>query len=247
MTQTEFRTALLNPAHPVPAGMTDGAGRPAGRRFDLYRNNVAVSLTESLEQGFPVLRRLLGDDYFAALAGVFLRRFPPSSGLMMLYGAEMPDFLKGFSPVAHLPYLPDIARLEQALRAASHAADAPALPPNRLAGVPPDRFLRARLCFAPAMRLIRSDWPVYSIWLANMRAKAPAPAWHPEDVLILRPEFDANLHLLGFGAAEFIAALMAGATVGDAVAAAGKDHDLTQTLALLLSGGALIDLNEETP
>jgi hypothetical protein len=41
--QTGFATALLDPARPAPEGLVNPFGGPAGKRFDVYRNNVAVS------------------------------------------------------------------------------------------------------------------------------------------------------------------------------------------------------------
>ena len=93
MSQREFRNALLSPDLPPPPGLTGPDGRPAGRRFEVYRNNVAVSLTDALRLGFPVVRTLLGDDFFTALAHEFLRAHPPVSPILMLYGAALPDFL----------------------------------------------------------------------------------------------------------------------------------------------------------
>jgi hypothetical protein len=124
MSQQEFRTALLDPEHPVPSGLTDPQGRPAGRRFNVYRNNVSVSLTEALRQAFPVVQKLVGEEFFTAMAQEHLRAHPPASPLMMFYGEAMPAFLSAFPPVAHLPYLADVARLELALRASYHAPDA---------------------------------------------------------------------------------------------------------------------------
>lgn len=242
MMQPAFQQALLDPAQPVPDGLQDADGRPAGRRFDVYRNNVAVSLTEALRQAFPVLERLLGAEYFAALAGVFLRAHPPRSRLMMLYGTDMPGFLAGFPPLAHLPYLPDVARLEQALRESYHAADADPVAVERLAALSPDAFLAARLSLAPALRLIASDHPVLGIWQANTDPSAPPAGRGAQSVLILRPEFDPVPHLVSASAARFLSALLDGQTVGAALEQAGDDFDLNPVLALLIGGGAIVDL-----
>ena len=104
---TAFTHGLLRPEAPVPTGLCNPDGSAASKRFDIYRNNVAVGLTEALRTGFPVLRALVGDEFFTAMAGVYLRAHPPSTPLMMYYGEAMPSFLAGFAPVAHLPYLPD--------------------------------------------------------------------------------------------------------------------------------------------
>ncbi|EEW25438.1 HvfC/BufC N-terminal domain-containing protein [Rhodobacter ferrooxidans] len=245
MSQSVFRTALLDPAHATPPGLLDRHGTPATRRFAVYRNNVAVSLTAALETGFPVLRRVLGEEFFAAMAGVFLRMHPPTSPVLMFYGAQLPDFLHEFPPVAHLPYLPDLARLELALRQSYHAADAAPLPAATLAGLSAERFLAARLRLAPALRLIRSPWPVFSIWRANSVADAPPPRMAAESLLVLRPDFDPEPHLLTPAAGSFLAALLAGEPVAQALTAAGPQHDLAATLALLRQGGGIVGLVED--
>jgi hypothetical protein len=242
MTQSTFTAALLDPALPPPAGLQDADGRPAGRRYDVYRNNVAASLTEALRQAFPVIERLLGSEYFTALANMFWHAHPPTSRRMMLYGAEMPRFLATFPPLAHLPYLPDVAKLEQALRIAYHAADAAPIAADRLGGLAPDTFLAAKLTFAPAVQLITSGHPILSIWQANTKTDAPPLAAGPQSVLILRPQLDPAPHLLPDAATTFLNLLMAGATVGDAMEIAGPDLDLNFSLSLLIGGGAITHL-----
>jgi hypothetical protein len=246
MRQASFAAALLDPDLPVPEGLIDAQGRPAGRRFAVYRNNVAGSLTGVLEQGFPVVAKLLGEDYFKAMAGVFLRQHPPTSRIMMLYGDAMPAFLAGFPPLAKLPYLADVARLEQALREAYHAADAAPVAAQVLAELPPEDFMAARVRLAPALRVIASPYPILSIWRANTEEAAPPPVMRPEDVIVLRPEFDPEPHLLPAGGAEFVTALLAGETIGAALDLAGEDIDLSAVLAVLIGGGAFIDILEES-
>ena len=247
MSLSAFRHAIFNPQSPAPAGLTDPAGRPAGRRFDVYRNNVAVSLTEALRQSFPVVLALVGDSFFTAMAREHLRQHPPTSPLMMFYGDAMPDFLASFAPVAHLGYLPDIARLELALRQSYHAADGEALPAAALAALDPDRLVDARLRFAPPVRLIRSAWPIHAIWQANTHGTPPPKTMAAEDILITRPEFDPAPQLLPKGAGAFLQALIGGATLGAALDEA-PETDLTAILGILLAGGAITEImHGDTP
>ncbi len=242
MTQAVFARALLNPDATIPPGLIDPAGHPAPRRFAVYRNNVAASLTRALEAGFPVVRKLLGDDYFAAVAALHLRAHPPRIRQIMLYGADFPDFLAGFPPLAHLPYLPDVARLELAIRHSYHSADSAPISPAALA-LPEDILLASRFTVAPSLRLLRSTHPVLSIWVANARS-GPAPQAGPQDVVVLRAEFDPEPHLAPPGAADFIESLTRGETLADALTCADDDFDLTQTLSLLLAHHALTGISQ---
>lgn len=239
--QTVFRAALLTPDAPRPEGLSDGHGAPAGRRFDVYRNNVAVSLTEALETAFPVIRKLVGDANFKLLAGTFLRAHPPSSPLMMFYGAEMPDFLGAFQPTKGIGYLPDVARLELAIRESYHAADAAPLEQNELAGI----GVESRLTFAPSLRLVSSRWPVHAIWMFN-RGQGPKPEMAAEDVVVLRPDMDPEPVLLPQGGGAVLAALMERATLGEALEAAPEGFDLAGFLSAVIGGKAIIEFGEDT-
>ena len=245
---TEFTEAVLNPDRAPPAGLVDPQGRPAPKRFDVYRNNVAVSLTEALATAFPVIHKLLGEDFFNAMAGVYLRAHPPQSPLMMFYGDAMPAFLQNFEPVAHLPYLADIARLELAMRQSYHSADSTAIAPDALGALTPDQLMETRFTLAPALRIVTSDWPIFAIWQFNM-SSGPKPQMQPEDVLISRPEFDPQQTRLPNGAAGFIAALGKGHSLGMAFEQTAETHpdfDLGATLGLLLQTSALTSLTTGT-
>ena len=167
----------------------------------------------------------------------------------MFYGAEMPPFLERFEPVAHLGYLPDVARIELALCRAYHAADISPINPEILQEIAPDALLNIRLQFAPSLHLIRSDWPAASVFHANSTPDAPPPKMQPEDALITRPEFDPQVTALPPGGGAFIAALLDGKTLGDALKSAtiaSGDFDLTETLGLLLSTAAITKISEGT-
>lgn len=239
MSQGAFVSALLNPDAPVPEGITDGDGRPTTRRFNVYRNNVVVSLTEALQVAFPVVRALVGEGRFDALAGLYLRAHPPQSPLLMLYGAGFAEFIDAFEPLAHVPYLGDIARIEQAKREAYHAADADALAPERLAALDPGALAAARLRLAPAVRLVPSQFPLHDIWVRAQDASAPQPGAEAQHILITRPEFDPVVTPLSAAEGAAIARLMDGTPLGDALAEA----DPARVLGVLLSSAALTHID----
>lgn len=241
--QTSFRAALLDPTVPPPAGLTDGSGAPTAKRFEVYRNNVTVALVNALRTGFPVIHKLLGGENFDRLAPIYIRAHPPRSPLMMHYGQDMPAFLAEFGPLQHLGYLPDVARLELALRASYHAADAAALDPQRLIDCAPDDLLAATLTFAPAVRLLRSAWPLYDIWRYNSEADAPKPSAVAQAVLITRAEFDPQPHLITAAQYAWLHACQSGATLSEAQdRAEDESFDLSPLIALLLQTRALSSL-----
>ncbi len=237
--QAAFHAALLDVACPVPEGLCDGSGRPAGRRYGVYRNNVAVSLRDALDTGFPATARLLGAENFAHVAGRFLRSAPPTTPVMMHYGTGFPAFLEGLAPLAHLPYLGDVARIELALRASYHAADSPVADATILQGLDETAFFEARLVLAPSVRLLRSPWPALAIWTYTLRPNSPKPLAGAQDTLILRPDFDPEPHLLPDGGFAFLEGLDRGHCLGAAMDQAGEGFDPGPTLGLLLAGGGI--------
>ncbi len=96
--------------------------------------------------------------------------------MLIHYGAGFPAFVRGFAPAADLPYLPDVAALEDAWADAYHAAEAAPLPPAALAEVEPERLESLRLAFHPAARLLSFATPAVSLWAAHQGEGEPAAA-----------------------------------------------------------------------
>jgi len=227
-TISAFETALVDPAAPPPDMTLGREGRPDARRFAVYRNNVAVGLIKSLEVRFPVTRRLVGDDFFRGMARAYIAANKPKSAVLIVYGAEFPDFVRGFEPARELAFLPDVAALENAWVEAYHAAEAEPWPLASLAEVAPERLEELRFIPHPAARLARFETSAASLWSAHQGEGEPeAPRiWAPEDVLITRPQADVLVRALPGGGHDFFAALRDGATLGQAAAAlieAGAD------------------------
>lgn len=198
-----WENALLT-SDATPAGLSGPRATPATRRFDVYRNNVMSSLVNAMRDGFVVVHRLVGEEFFAAMATEYVRRAPPTSPCLTLFGADFSEFIEAFPPAASVPYLADIARLEYALRSAYHAADVAPLPADALAR---DDIADARLTLAPAVRVIRSDFPIYAIWRANIDRTKPSSGTGAQCVLVTRPDWDPIAEPISPEDAAFVEAL----------------------------------------
>ncbi len=244
--EAAFAPALLDAERPVPAHVVAHTGDPVVKRFAVYRNNVVVGLVDALRVRFPVIEKLVGDEFFAAMARVFVTECPPRSPLMMVYGDAFPDFLERFPPALELPYLPDVARLEAARTRAYHAADAPSLDTTRLSGLPPEDVATLRLTLHPSASVLRSAHPVVTIWAMNSgeRPLAPIEDWHGEDALVARPDHSVEVYDLAPGGAAFLQALMAGETLAAAASAGAAQSpafELATQVSLLIGRGLVTD------
>lgn len=244
--QGAFAGALLDPRREAPAGVVGPDDVICARRFGVYRNNVTVGLSGALTESFPAVQRLVGEDFFRAMAIAYARREPPRSPIMAAYGEGFPGFIAGFAPASNLPYLADVARIEQAWVEAYHAADADPMDPSHFNTVSPDALPHLRLRLHPSLRVISSPWSALSIWRCNIDEDAIdrlEEVARPEDALILRSEVDVEVSAIAPGGATFVQALQAGETVVDAWGRALQDVadlDLAGHLAGLMEMGAII-------
>ncbi len=244
-----FAEALLDPSLPPPAGLVAWNGSDVTTRFAVHRNNVAHSLVAVLGDTFPVVRQMVGNEFFGAMARVFVAERPPRSPLMHRYGDEFATWLEGFEPAAALPYLPDLARLEFARLRAFHAADAAPIDPQVLVRAldDPERLASACLILHPSLTLVRSAHPVVSLWSAHQHDDAQRDAAlgrvdleAPETAVVLRHGDDALVVELPPADAALAAAWREGRALGTV---RGCDPaEVTRLLALLLTHGAIVDL-----
>jgi hypothetical protein len=244
--QAAFAGAIVDLRQPPPSVVA--CGRSGARRgFAVYRNNSVVSLVDALQDRFSVTCRLVGEEFFRAMARSYADGHRPTSPLMMYYGDDFPAFIGGFAPAEDVPYLADVARLEVAWSEAYHAPDERSLKPRALSGASPDALLRARLTLQPSVRILRSAYPIADIWAAHQKQGAVTPVthWRGQDVLIVRPDAEVQVHALGPGVHAFVRALLNRMCMQDAAEAALIDHlefDAGQSLVNLLRIGAVVAL-----
>jgi len=194
-TQRHFTNyALRDLGQDLAAEGIKSNGLTAQQRLAIYRNNTQLGLTEALQDGYPVVNKLVGTEFFNQLARSYIHRHPPKAGCLLSFGNQFADFIAAFEPAAGLPYLPDMARLEWCWHEAFHEADAKRLAMSTLAKVDPAAYGKLGFTLHPSSRFLASDYPSLKIWQSNQegydgngRIDLDEGGCH---LVIYRPEWD---------------------------------------------------------
>jgi hypothetical protein len=192
----------------------------AAERFNIYRNNVAITLIGALRLAYPAVDKLVGPDFFGGAAQAFIARYPPRTGCLDDYGGEFPDFLAAFPAAAALAYLPDVARLEWTVNVALQSPDAPALRPDALTDLAAGEYSHVRFTPHPAVRLLSVRYPVDAIWRAVLDGDgaalgAIAMTIEPRWLIVQRRAAGIAVVSVDEDEASWTALLFSGAALGE--------------------------------
>lgn len=236
--RSAFAAALLDRnADAYPSGLDASSSR----RFRVYRNNVHSSLIDALADAYPVVHRLVGDEFFSAMSREYILTERKRESTLALYGAGFPSFIEAFEPASSLQYLGDVARLERARLESLHAADAVVLDRSTL---PSDgeQLLFLRFETHPSLRLVDSPHPVFSIWRANHEEVPGDPiSAVSERALVSRPGYSVQSVMLQEPDYYFTGLLVQGETIQRAYELTANnfgDFDISAVFSILLDSGA---------
>ena len=137
------------------------------QRLQVYQNNFKLSLTSNLAAIYPVIEKLVGEQFFNYACDEFIKNNPSKQGNLHEYGSEFAQFLKAFEPAKSLTYLADMARLEWAYHQVFHEASTDKFDIEALQQVPEEQYPFLIFSLHPATRLITSQYPLTKIWQAN--------------------------------------------------------------------------------
>ena len=219
--QAEFGRMLLDTQTPVSLASALGARMPTWAA--LYRANVHANWEKTLAGVFPVVRMLVGAEFFSALALAYGRACRSADGDLNWFGAQFANFIRVFEHAQALPYLSDVAALEWLAFRAGYAGDMASLSRECAAAMSPQELLAARFVLHPACTWFHSEFPVATIWRAHQPGSPVAmpPTLHQREwALVARPLW--QVEVVESSAAELaaLATLREGGAMDDAIGAA---------------------------
>lgn len=219
--QLRFAAALFDgvvePIEPHIVG--DGIG--SAERLDIYRNNLREGFIKALALGFPVIERLVGEDYFRHLALDFLSEHPSRAGNLHHIGAPLSQFLEQRFVQTDYAYFADVAALEWAHQEALVAMDSKPIAPDALSNIDPAGYELLRFDLHPACRLVQSSYPIITIWRANQTEPSAEGRIDlgsgGDNVLILRTPECIEFHRVSAGDYAALASFARGENLGTAL------------------------------
>ncbi len=251
--QEAFAAALARVIDPGAAtALFRGPPDLVPSRLAIYRGNIRGNCAQTLRSAYPIAGKIVGEEFFEAVAREYERAYPSTSADLNRYGGRLAEFLEGFPHTADLPYLPDVARMEWLAHRAYYARDAVPFDGTSLAAVSPEGHSRLRLRLAPACALLESAWPLGRIWDIHQDDYDGAFEVDlrsgPDRILVYRPRWRARVLSLSCGDFRFLQWSARGDMLGDALEAASADDphfDPSVALARWIDTGVITSLDTE--
>lgn len=225
------------------------AVEPAGNLV-IYKNNIFAHQIHALKDIYPLITKLVGDDFFRMTAKEYINRYPSRSGNLHAYGEYFSDFLAEYPPLHDMMYLAEVAQFEWACHTAFFAADHAALDLTILEKLPSASYDHLHFVLHPAARIFKFHYPILHI--------IDLCKHHTQDhidvsqggvnLLIIRRHLDIALVPLSIGECAFLQAIHQHASLTEALNAALAVDDsfkLDEKLPLWIQEKTIVDCYTE--
>src|SRR5260370_8799014 len=87
-----FARALLDPDLATPSAVAGPKSKAGGKRYNVYRNNLTVSLINALAPVFPATHRITAGYFFRATSRFYAGPAPPTSPYLFHNLRAFPHF-----------------------------------------------------------------------------------------------------------------------------------------------------------
>ena len=214
--------------------------------MSVYRGNAIGNWSGALANAYPIVRKIVGVEFFDAMVRAYAFEHPSRSGDLNEYGGHLPDFVAAYPDTQDLPYLPDVARMEWLAHLSHYAPDALPFDAAALAKLRPENYAALRPSLAPGSALMKSHWPLGRIWTVHQDDYMGDPAvdlstgvdW----ILLHRPRWRVEVLSIALGDYRLLACASRDEPLGElleAVLTLDPSFDPSSALARWVHAGVL--------
>ncbi len=202
--QTGFQDYILGRSDRVLGRVESTASLYAERRLDIYHNAYRARLAEVLADTYERVALYIGEESFEKAALAFIEQHRSARRNLRDYGAAFPAFLGEY--FADDPDVAELAEMDQRLRNAFDAVDAPVLAVSDLATLQPEDWDEVVFILHPTVTFQQFNCNTPAIWQSVSDEQTPPPAaLLPEPVTWLFWRKELQPHFRSLSVAEHAA------------------------------------------
>lgn len=210
-----------------PQRVLGGAAVPPELGLAVYRHAYRARLRDCVADDFAAVAQDLGDEAFTRVADAFIAAHPPTDSTLNAYGRFFAPWM-ATTRFAGKTRLAELAGLEWALVEALHAPLANGVSGSDLAGIAPDAWSTITLRIAPSLRVVPLRYNTNARYEAfRTKRQVPPVRRRSSGVVVIRSRDGLQRVDLDAVETRVLSQLVAGATLGDALAGLSAKHTLT--------------------
>ena len=214
----------------------DGKNLSLQARINIYRSSTHETLVKTLQYIYPICQAILGGKYFGQLCRQYVKKKPSQHWDLNLYGNHFPVYLSehtaGLPGHNKLPYLSDLAKLEQYFHAAYYAADNNDFPHHAFNQLSAIEQTNSRFILAGNVQFMSSRWPIYTFWASWQQGSLPdriTAIDNPQYLCIYRSQYQPTVELVDASLFQLIK-LINNYTLAELTQLAESNNDLRHAL-----------------
>jgi len=212
----------------------------------IYQNNLFTNLSRALRATYPLIIKLVGEEFFPLVAKAYCKQYPSRSNNLDDYGAYFGSFLAEFGPTRTLIYLPEVAEFEWACHEASFASDHSLLAIEALQRITPESYNDLHFVLHPMIRVMKCNFPILRIIeLCKGEIDEEINVDNGGDnIMISAKDNTIKLTTLSDGDCQFLSLVGEGlalAAVLEATLATEPEFNLQEKLPLWVQQGVIVD------
>jgi len=193
--QNHFFQAVVNNSDELTSEVRQQGEMTTNERIAIYAEGYQLRLIEALQDSYPALHTLMGDDDFESLCLEYIDNYPSKHFSIRYFGLHLAEFLCENQDYKNSELLQEMARFEWALRGAFDSQDQLVLNLSDLSQIEPEQWSELRFYLHPSIRILNLNWNVPSLWKAiELEAEPQSPEQNPSTVnwIIWRPELETH-------------------------------------------------------
>lgn len=146
---------------------------PAETRLNIYANAYRFRLIEALQDTFPALHTLLGDEEMFKLGNAYIDAWPSKHFSIRYFGHQLAHFLDQAESYKAQPVLAEMAHFEWLLRDAFDAADTQSMKLEELQAIEAPFWPDLKFTFHPSLQRLDLNYNTPQLWQAIDSGQPP--------------------------------------------------------------------------